>query len=291
MTPNIIFNDKPLGHIIEGIDVKNLSDAAFAVVDSAYAKYGVIVIRDQALSPEDQISFSRRFGNLVVYPMEEYRQVAHPEIFVVSNIIENGKPIGMKEAGSDWHTDMASTPSPPRGSILYAIEVPTGEDGKPLGDTLFASSRAAYDALPADMKLRLEGKFGIFGVKAAANDVGEAGMVDLEKSRKIERQRDFFKPVAHPIIRAHPITGHKTLYISPNGMLGIEGASAEESAELIEFLSKHITNPEFVYRHSWKVGDIVLWDNCNVIHKAIQDYSLPLRRKMYRTTIEGWPTH
>lgn len=283
-------NDKPLGHVVEGIDLRNVSSEDFARLDEAYQKYGVIVVRGQDLTPEEQINFSRRLGNLVVYPMEDYLLDRYPEIFVVSNIIENGRPIGMKEAGADWHTDMSFTEKPPRGSILYAVEVPHREDGTPLGDTLFSSLSAAYDALPQDIKARIEGKMAVFSLAHTAARTLEHRGDDPEIRAKVERQRERFPDVVHPIVREHPLTKCKTLYISPNQTCRILDMEQEESDEILSFLNQHVLRDEFVYRHVWKVGDVVMWDNCIAIHKAVQDYKLPLRRKMLRTTLEGWPT-
>lgn len=291
MTLDIGFTDKPLGHEIRGIDLNQLDDASFRELDEAYKTYGVIVVRDQRMSPEQQIDFTRRFGRLLTYPLAEYLMDRHPEIFMVSNIVENGKPIGMKEAGAEWHTDMSFTEQPPRGSILYALEVPHREDGKPLGDTLFSSAAAAYDALPEEMKRRIEGKMAVFSLAAAAEKNLKVRGDDPELRARIEKQRDSFPDVQHPIVRAHPLTGRKTLYISPKQTYRIVDMDEAESTEVLEFLNDHLIRPEFVYGHSWKVGDVVLWDNCTAIHKAIQDYKLPLRRKMLRTTVEGWRTH
>src|SRR3954464_249705 len=146
MALNVKHSSAPLGHEIAGIDLKTLDERTFTELDDAYQEYGVIVVRGQNLSPRELVDFSASFGRLLVYPLGDYLLEGFPEIFVVSNIIENGKPIGMKEAGSNWISDMSYPNAPPRGSILYAMEVPV-QNGETLGDTLFASGAAAYDDL------------------------------------------------------------------------------------------------------------------------------------------------
>jgi alpha-ketoglutarate-dependent taurine dioxygenase len=139
--------DGPLGHHVVNVDLNRLDDATFAQIEDAFNRYRVIVIEGQTLSPDAQLAFSRRFGKEVRYPIADFQLPGFPDIFVVSNVIENGKPVGMADAGRLWHTDMMFTEAPPRCSLLYALEVPA-RDGAPLDDTLFASTAAAYDALP-----------------------------------------------------------------------------------------------------------------------------------------------
>src|SRR5580693_8404641 len=146
-----------VGAEIGGVNLAaDLSDGTFERIDDAYNRYSVLVFRDQKLSPEQQIAFARRFGELEISPRMQFALPGHPEVLVLSNIIENGKPIGNADAGRTWHTDMSYTKAPPRGSLLYAREIPV-ENGKALGDTVFASAAAAYDALPEDRKRALAG--------------------------------------------------------------------------------------------------------------------------------------
>ena len=159
---DIVMSGAPLGHEIRGVDLANLSDAQFAAVEEAYDRYGVVVIRGQELSPDAHVAYSKRFGGLDRYILDRYNLKSHPQIFVVSNIVENGEPIGLGDAGRYWHTDMWTEPKPPRGSIMYALEVPHDDDGRPLGDTFFASTAAAYDALPEDLRLTIEGRRAVY---------------------------------------------------------------------------------------------------------------------------------
>jgi len=284
----------PLGHEIVGVDLKTIDEPTFKALDDAYQRYGVIVVRGQTLSPRELVDFSARFGKLLEYPLGNYLLEGFPEIFVVSNIIENGKPIGMKEAGANWHTDMSFTQAPPRGSILYAVEVPV-RDGETLGDTLFASGAAAYDGLSADMKEKIEGLYAVNSASHAAKKkmerAKERGTDDPELRARIERQAREFPDVTHPLVRRHPLTGRKCLYLSGDQTFAIVGWDEQSSNALLEALKNHYLSPKYTYRHTWKVGDVMFWDNCLCMHKAVQDYKLPLRRKMLRTTIAGWPTH
>ncbi|MBV8752006.1 MAG: TauD/TfdA family dioxygenase, partial [Hyphomicrobiales bacterium] len=182
---------------------------------------------------------------------------------------------GVRRAGENWHSDMCYTARPPRGTMLYAREIPTLH-GLPLGDTEFASAAAAWDALPAAMQKFLDGKRAVFdfrGRKRALTPTRE----------EIERN----PPVTHPIVRTHPHTGRKCLYVMRDDCTGIEGVDDEEAAALICALADHIAKPAFIYRHQWRAGDLLLWDNCTVQHRAIQDYDLPQRRLMHRTTMGG----
>jgi taurine dioxygenase len=294
MNLEIKHTSAPLGHEIVGVDVRTIDEPTFKALDDAYQRYGVIVVRGQTLTPGELVDFSRRFGKLLEYPLGNYLLQGFPEIFVVSNIIENGKPIGMKEAGANWHTDMSFTNAPPRGSILYAVEVPVS-DGETLGDTLFASGAAAYDDLSADMKEKIEGLYAVNSASHAAKKkierARERGTDDAELRARVERQAREFPDVTHPLVRRHPLTGRKCLYLSGDQTVSIVGWDEPSSNALLEELKEHYLSPKYTYRHKWKVGDVMFWDNCLCMHKAVQDYRLPLRRKMLRTTIAGWPTH
>jgi taurine dioxygenase len=147
---------KCVGAEVKGVDVADLSDDAFEQIEDAYNRHSVLVFRDQNLTPEQHIAFARRFGDLEVSPRTQFALPGHPEVLVLSNIIENGKPIGNADAGRTWHTDMSYTKTPPRGSLLYALEIPI-ENGRALGDTVFASAAAAFESLPADKQASLLG--------------------------------------------------------------------------------------------------------------------------------------
>jgi taurine dioxygenase len=198
-----------------------------------------------------------------------------PEIVVVSNITEDGRPIGVRRAGENWHSDMCYAARPPRGTMLYALEVPDLY-GLPLGDTEFASATAAWDALPAPIRDRIDGRRAIFYFS------GRKRAFPLTQA-----EIDRYPPVRHPIVRTHPYTGRKCLYVMRDDCVGIDGLDQEEAEALIAALADHIVKPAFTYRHQWRQGDLLMWDNCTVQHRAIQDYDMPNRRLMHRTTMGG----
>ena len=266
-----------LGAEIRGLDLAQpMGDRTFEAVDDAFARFGVIFFRNQRITPQQQVAFTRRFGTIEFNIFGERWSVpGAPEIVVVSNVTENGKPVGVRRAGENWHSDMCYTARPPRGTMLYAIETPALH-GLPLGDTEFASAAAAWDALPDDLRRRIEGRRAVFdftGRKRAFPPTAD----------EIARN----PPVTHPLVRTHPRSGRKCLYVMRDDCTGIEGIPAEEAEALITALADHIVKPQFIYRHQWRPGDVLMWDNCTVQHRAIQDYDLPQRRLMHRTTMGG----
>lgn len=294
MTFQIRFTDAPLGHEICGIDLSQpLDDADFAAVEDAYDRYGVVVLRNQTITPDQQLAFSKRFGPLDRYILDRYNLKSHPEIFVVSNILgDDGEPIGLGDAGRYWHTDMWSIPAPPRGSFLYAIEVPH-KDGVVYGDTYFSSTQAAYDALPQALREAIEGREALysskrlvdFRVEAAQSQKGALSKEEIDGMK--ERSKNMLQEITHPLVRIHPRTGRKCIYYSEGAIAGIVGMPQDEAKEVLESVRQHLLKPEFIYRHRWNVGDLVMWDNCSCIHKATGDFELPLRRRMHRTTLRG----
>jgi len=266
-----------VGAEIGGVDIAaDLPDDVFQQIDDAYNRYSVLVFRDQKLTPAQQIAFAHRFGDLEISPRTQFALPGHPEILVLSNIIENGKPIGNADAGRTWHTDMSYTKTPPRGSLLYAREIPI-ENGRALGDTVFASAAAAYEALPKDKQAALAGLRAIHRGSAKKYAPGSK-LADLVKD---------IPDVEHPVIRTHPVTGRKAIYVREGECVGICGMPDEQSLPLIKELGDMVTQPEFFYRHQWRVGDLLMWDNSMTQHLAISDYQLPLRRLMHRVTVNG----
>ena len=270
------------GAEIRGVNLAEpLGDNWLATLDRALGECGVIFFRNQDLSPEQQMAVTLRFGQLDPNVFGETHGLdGHPGIVVISNVEEDGREIGVKGAGNNWHSDMCYDAIPPRGTILYAHEVPE-KNGLPLGDTCFAATNRAYDALPDAMKAWLAGRRGVF-------DFAARKRLNPITPEQIDR----FPAVTHPVVRTHPITGEKCLYIMRDDTTGIEGIKQEEADLMIAALAEHITRPEFIYRHQWQAGDLLIWDNCTVQHRAIQDYALPHRRLMHRATFAdiGPPT-
>ncbi len=273
----IIPSGTALGAEIRGVDLSEpVDDGAFAMIERAYDEHGVVFFRRQRVVPDQQVAFTRRFGKIEFNIFGERWSVpGSPEIVVVSNVTDDGKPIGIRRAGENWHSDMCYTACPPRGTMLYALEIPTLH-GLPLGDTEFASAAAAWDALPAAMQRFLEGRRARFDFRGRKRAI-EPTQAEIERN----------PPVMHPLVRTHPRTGRKCLYVMRDDCVGIEGMGDDEAQALIGALADHIVKPAFIYRHQWQVGDLLLWDNCTVQHRAIQDYELPQRRLMHRTTMGG----
>jgi taurine dioxygenase len=268
---------KHVGAEVIGVDISQpLPDDVFKTIDDAYNHHSVLVFRGQKLTPEQQVAFSRLFGELEVSPRTQFALPGHAEILVLSNIVVDGKPIGNADAGRTWHTDMSYTKTPPRGSLLYAREIPL-ENGRALGDTVFSSAAAAYDTLAPEMKRKLTGLRAIH----------RAGAKKYAPGSKLAELVKDMPDVEHPVIRTHPVTGRKAIYVREGECVGIRGTPDEESLPLIKELGELVTRPEFCYRHNWRIGDLLMWDNSMTQHLAISDYQLPLRRLMHRVTVNG----
>ena len=280
-TPGITVmpSEAPLGAEIVGVDVsQDLDDVTFGAIEAAYNAHIVVVLRHQQLTPAALLRFARRFGELEVSPRTQFALPGYPEVLLLSNILdEQGRPIGNADAGRTWHTDMSYTATPPRGSLLYAVEVPHNAQGEALGPTLFVSTAAAYEALPATMQTRLQGLRAIHRAGAKQYIPGStlaAAVQDLPD-------------VIHPVVRTHPVTQRQALYVRAGECVGIVGMPEDEALALIQELSDFVTRPEFLYRHTWQVGDLLMWDNCCAQHLAVKDYDLPQRRLMHRVTVNG----
>jgi len=274
-----------LGAEVLAIDLaRPLDDAAFRRISDAFDHYSVLVFRDQKLSPEQHIAFSRRFGPLQVNVRSEFNRPGYPEIYIVSNVMVDGRPIGSRDAGRYWHSDICYVENPSRASLLYALEIPI-KDGVARGDTLFASTCAAYEALPEELKRRLEGLRAANSYNAMyERKVEEFG---LRPPLTPEARAKYPADAIHPVVRTHPRTGRKSVYVCEGYTTHVVGVSEEESRALLRALFAEVVRPAFIYRHRWRVGDLVMWDNCATQHKVSFDYELPLRRRLERTTVEG----
>lgn len=260
---------------------REIDDATFREIEGVFHDNIVVVFRGQALSNERHIEFSRRFGELEIHIVKKYLLPGYPEILLISNIRDaQGEHIGLADAGFTWHTDTSYRRRPSRCSLLYAKEVPH-RDGQPLGDTVFANAITAYEALSGTMKQRLA------GLKAIHRYSARRRVADSPRPKLTRQQLDETPDVAHPIVRTHPYTGHKSLYVTAGECIGIEGMPENEAIDLIAELDAHCVRPEFLYRHHWRVGDLLMWDNAASMHLAICDYALPERRLMHRTTVTG----
>lgn len=261
-----------------GVDLARLKPFEWERLQQAYHQYSLLVIRDQNLSKPDQIAFSERFGPLELPIRADYLGKDYPALHVVSNLGADGKPnptSALDNPGNFfWHTDASYMGRPASTTLLYAIDIPPGG-----GDTLFANMHAAYDALPSATKLQIAGLRAVHSWEQSRYNSGSrpASKEEIEQA----------PPVAHPLVRTHPETGRKALYLG-NHTSHVEGLPLEEGRALLKQLLEHATQPEFVYRHQWRRGDIVVWDNRSLLHKASDDFDMGQHvRRLHRTVVQG----
>jgi taurine dioxygenase len=274
---SVVVSDSGLGAEIRGVNLASLDDTEFSAVHHAWLEHQVVLVRNQQLSDEAFAAFSRRLGSLDHAPvLETGRRFVdgYPEIYVVSNIMgSDGVPIGSLGAGeATWHTDMSYVPMPPKASILYALEVPPAG-----GDTSFCSMYAAYDALPASLRERVENRtIKHDGTFTSAGDV-RLGITPTDDARTSTG-------ASHPIVCTHPETGRKTLYLGRRRNAYVDGLPVDASESLLDELWTHVTTR--VWRHRWGVGDVVLWDNRCTMHRR-EPFDTNMRRLLHRTQISG----
>ncbi len=271
--------DAPLGAEVVGLDLGlPLSERDFRRIHQAHLDHHVLVFRNQQITPDQQIGFSGRFGPLQIHVLKKFQLAGHAEILIVSNIKENGEPIGLGDAGHYWHSDLSYVEKPSLGSMLHAQELPS--EG---GDTLFANQHTAYETLPEALKK------AIAPLKAEHTYLAKYEELRARspwRPKLTEQQIAEVKPNIHPVVRTHPETGRKALFVSEHFTTRIPGLPEDESRALLDELFALSTKAEHVYRHPWQPHDMVFWDNRSVMHLAAgtPDH---LRRKLYRTTIEG----
>ena len=265
---------------IRGANPESAED--FAAIHQAFLDHGVIVIRGHSLTPEAQVTFSCRFGPLMgrrPSTPDKVLMPGLPEIVVLSNRKVNGETVGITDAGRYWHSDLCFEENPNMATILHAVEVPP--EG---GDTLFADLRQAYDTLQEPLKSRIESKRAAHTFRKHYLEVMAAG------SPRPPLTQEQFEALAlnyHPIARTHPETGRKALFVNPGHTTDVEGMDEAEGQELLEALFEHSLQPEFIYRHRWRAGDTVVWDNRRVMHNA-EPYDMErYTRHMHRSCIHG----
>lgn len=280
----VIPSGAAIGAEIKGI--KNLAEVPDSVIGSlqdALNKYSVIVIRDQNLSPEEQLAFTRRFGPIRSHSYSKANKFVVPgytDIEVVSNVVRDGKPIGVMDAGLIWHSDGSFLAKPGMYTFLHAIMIPE-RDGQPLGPTLFASTRAAFNALPEDVQRRMTHLSAVHSLVDHIERKRRLG--NLKRPAPDAAYRAEVPDVTHPVAFPHPLTGEKCLFVSEAHTSRFVGLSEADSDALLKELCEHIKKPEFTYRHLWKKGDVLIWDNPATQHLAISDYG-DIPRLMHRTT-------
>lgn len=265
-----------LGAEIRGVDLRQpIENETFQIIADAWRDHLVILFRDQAIDEEQQVRFAQRFGALQGRPrpasMRAETAVKHPEIMLVSNIRENGKPIGSLPDGEmQFHSDMCYIEKPAKGTFLYAMEIPS--EG---GDTHFLNMYAAYDSLPADIKAKVDGRKAV--------NVFQYGSTSRDGNNPDFDEHPHY---THPMVRLHPDSERKALFINRLMTWSVEGMEKAESDKLLDALFDHIEQPKFIYEHKWRVGDLLLWDNRCTLH-ARTDFSDKERRLLRRCVIQG----
>jgi taurine dioxygenase len=265
---------------VTGIDSADLDEATFETLRDAFHDNIVLVVRDQHLTPAEQTVFAKRFGDIQYHINKEHMMPGQPEVLILSTEIKNGKNMGIPDAGSDWHSDHSYVDWPTGYTILQSVTVP-----KLGGDTEWTNMVAAYETLSHSLKSKLHGLTGIHSFNRTKNPrMTRPTRHADEKAYFDERSPpDAF----HPIVRTHPYTGRKALYISPRFTIGIKDMDEAEAQPLLDELFAHIANRDLIYRHKWRDGDLVMWDNRSTIHLALHGVKLPEIRRMHRTTVLG----
>jgi len=262
--------DAPLGATLYDIDLSQpLTDADYRAIEAVLGRYGVVSFPDQTLTVQQQRDFAQRFGKLEINVANVGQDAEFPEVMILSNIVENGKPLGLNDAGQGWHTDMSYSRTIAFANVLYGLKIPH-RNGRPLGNTEFCNMHAAYADLPQSIRQELDGMtithdFNKFWEMMRAQPGSRrAPLTSAQRRRK--------PPVAHPVFLTHPITGRKVLYANPGYSVRINELPPSRSRDVLAFLFQHQLQDKYRYQHCWRVGDVLMWDNIGTIHNAVADY-------------------
>ena len=274
---------KILGATVEGIDLaKPLGQAEFGAILSALGEHGVLCFPRQELDAHALKQFSERFGGLQSSLTGTYTDPEVPEVMILSNIVEDGKPLGLADAGQDWHTDMSYNELIGFTNVLYGIKIPR-RDGKVLGNTVFANMHAAYDDLPDALKQRLQGMNGVHDFNKFWEEMRRRPGSTRPPLTPEQRAK---RPAAvHPIFMTHPITGRQVLYANPGYTIRIQELDEAESEEVLEQLFAHQLQPKYQYAHIWTERDVLMWDHLGTLHNAIPDYGPDEHRLIKRCQV------
>jgi len=260
-----------LGARVDNIDLSQpLSQEQYKTIEGLLGKHGVLWFSKQTLTSAQLKAFSSTFGTLEVNVANMYQDPGIPEVMILSNKVVDGKPLGLADAGQDWHTDMSYSKMIAFTNVLYGLEIPH-RDGKPLGNTEFSNMRAAYVALPEELKKKLEGMTVLHDFNKFWENMRK--QPGCTRPPLTEAQLKAKPPVSHPIFLTHPITGEKILYANPGYAMRINELPEKESDDILNFLFEHQLQPQFRYRHLWTPGDVLMWDNMGTIHNAVADYA------------------
>lgn len=277
---------KSFGAEIRGVDLGTVrhDPKTVAALESAFLEHHVVAVRDQKLEVDDVVAVSRCFGPLEPHVLGQYHHPDTPLVLVLSNRVDKeGRPLGLRDAGSFWHSDVSFKATPAKATLLYALEVP--DEG---GDTLFCNMMAAYDALPDQRKRELEGAMAVHDYAnrdRVAHRTGTQPRLDTEHLQTVP-------PVRHPVIRTHPVSGRKAIYVNPTYTVRIEDMEPARSDAVLQEIYDHCLTERFQMRYRWQPGDVVIWDNAAVMHAATTQNLDPAKhRTLWRTIIVGGRTH
>jgi taurine dioxygenase len=267
---------KTFGAEIRGLDLAQSFDAATqGAVRGAFLEHGILLFRGQALTPPQHVAFTRGFGDLEIHVQTGYLLPGHPEIFVLSNIKQDGRLIGGVDCALSWHSDSSYLAVPSLGSALYAIQAP------PVGaDTWFAGMTAAYAALPEAKRRQID-------PLRAVHSYLKLQQEQFPERPLTEEQRRKTPPVEHPVVRVHPETGRRSLFLGGSVIASVSGMPADDGIGLMHELLRFATGGDFTYCHRWQAGDVVMWDNRCTVHRGTKYDTVNHRRRMHRTTLAG----
>lgn len=276
-------SDTGAGEVL-GLDCAQPLDAdTLAALTQAMRDFPITVIRDQTLTAAQQAAFSRQLGPLETQDRKTYCHPDDPDVLILSNELRpDGTAVGIVDAGDFWHSDSSHLEEPCRATVLYAVRNPS--EG---GDTEFCNMYQVYDALPAEIKGKIEGRFGIHHISKLKNPRVTVSAARTDAAAYYKEREKATKEMLQPMVRTHPETGRQALYISPRFTIGIADMADEEAQPLLDELFALMLEPRFRYRHKWRDGDLVIWDNRCLNHQACGGYQLPDIRRMHRTTIRG----
>ena len=279
MTMAIENLEAALGAIVRGIDLSRpLAADEVRTLEHVWRERLVVVLRGQRLSDPQLIAFSRQFGELDPPGPNPYGEPfirEHPELNVISNVVENGKPIGnLGDGEAVWHADMTYVEVPPKAAVLYSLEVPPSG-----GNTYFANMFAAFDALPTGLKAAAQGRIAVHDGSTNSAGMLRKGYKKVTDVREVEGAR-------HPLVRTDPRTGRKALFLGRRPNSYVTGLAVPESEELLDALWAHATKPQFAMCHTWQVGDVLMWNNLCVLHRR-DPFDAKSRRVMHRSQIKG----
>lgn len=272
-----------LGASITGVDLAQpLAGRDAQLILEALGLYGVLKFPKQQVSADQLRRFSALFGKLEINVANAYQEPGMPEVMILSNMVENGKPVGLSDAGQDWHTDMSYSKTIAFANVLYGIRIPK-RNGVALGATSFCNMHAAYDGLPQELKTRLDGMtvlhdFNKFWEKMRSQP-------GSRRAPLTEAQRGAKPPVSHPIFLTHPLTGRKVLYANPGYSVRINELPQAESDDVLAFLFGHQTQEKYRYVSRWEEGDLLMWEDLGTIHNAVADYGPDEHRLIKRCQV------